>query len=56
MGNPLRVLIVDDRQPDAELSAREIGLRGYPCTWRRVETEEEFRCELRTFAPEGVLR
>ena len=38
MEHPLRLLIVDDQQPDAELSARQIARGGYPCTWRRVET------------------
>jgi diguanylate cyclase (GGDEF)-like protein len=52
---PLRLLIVDDRQPDAELSAQQIARGGYPCTWRRVETESDFRTELREFAPDLVL-
>jgi len=53
--HPLRLLIVDDRQPDAELSASQITRGGYSCTWRRVETEEEFRTELREFAPDLIL-
>ena len=55
MEHPLRLLIVDDQQPDAELSARQIARGGYPCTWRRVETEAEFRAELRRFAPDLIL-
>ena len=55
MEHPLRLLIVDDQQPDAELSARQIARGGYPCTWRRVETEAEFRAELRGFAPDLIL-
>ncbi|HEY3783888.1 MAG TPA: GGDEF domain-containing response regulator [Steroidobacteraceae bacterium] len=55
MGHPLRLLIIDDRQPDAELSASQIARGGYSCTWRRVETEEEFRTELREFAPDLIL-
>ena len=55
MEHPLRLLIVDDQQPDAELSARQIARGGYPCTWRRVETEAEFRAELRGFAPDLII-
>jgi diguanylate cyclase (GGDEF)-like protein len=55
MEHPLRLLIVDDQLPDAELSARQIARGGYPCTWRRVETEAEFRAELRRFAPDLIL-
>jgi diguanylate cyclase (GGDEF)-like protein len=55
MEHPLRLLIVDDQQPDAELSARQIARGGYPCTWRRVETEAEFRAELHGFAPDLIL-
>jgi hypothetical protein len=31
VGHPLRLLIVDDQHPDAELSARQIARGGYPC-------------------------
>ena len=55
MENPLRLLIVDDQQPDAELSALQIARGGFPCTWRRVETEADFRTELRQFAPDLIL-
>jgi len=55
MDHPLRLLIVDDQQPDAELSANQLARGGYPCTWRRVETEAEFRSELRRFAPDLIL-
>lgn len=55
MSQPLRLLIVDDQQPDAELSARQIARGGYPCTWRRVETEDDFREQLREFSPDLIL-
>ncbi|HEY4212335.1 MAG TPA: EAL domain-containing protein [Steroidobacteraceae bacterium] len=55
MNPPLRLLIIDDQQPDAELSARQIARGGYPCTWRRVETEEGFREQLREFTPHLIL-
>jgi diguanylate cyclase (GGDEF)-like protein len=55
MEQPLRLLIVDDHHPDAELSARQIAAGGYRCTWRRVETESELRDELQKFAPDLIL-
>ncbi len=55
MESPLRLLIVDDQLPDAELSAEQIARGGYPCTWRRVETEADFRTELREFAPDLII-
>jgi diguanylate cyclase (GGDEF)-like protein len=55
MEHQLRLLIVDDHQPDAELSALQIARGGFPCTWRRVETEAEFRTELREFLPDLIL-
>jgi diguanylate cyclase (GGDEF)-like protein len=55
MEHPLRLLIVDDHQPDAELSALQIARGGFPCTWRRVETEAEFRTGLREFSPDLIL-
>jgi diguanylate cyclase (GGDEF)-like protein len=55
MEQPLRLLIVDDQQPDAELSARQIAAAGYRCLWHRVETETEFRAELKEFAPDLIL-
>ena len=55
MEHPLRLLIVDDQEPDAELSALQIARGGFPCTWRRVETEAEFRAELREFSPDLIL-
>lgn len=54
-GEVLRLLIVDDRQTDAELSARLIARGGYRCDWRRVETEGDFRTELRRFDPHLIL-
>src|SRR5579862_7584676 len=55
MEQPIRLLIVDDQPYDAELSARQITRGGFPCTWRRVETETRFREELRQFAPDVIL-
>jgi CheY-like chemotaxis protein len=55
MEHPLRLLIVDDEIPDAELTAQQIARGGLPCTWRRVETEAGFRTQLREFAPDLII-
>src|SRR5215469_4316637 len=53
--DPLRLLIVDDHVPDAELTARQIARGGFPCTWRRVETEHDFRTQLHEFRPQLII-
>src|SRR5262245_5706073 len=55
MEQPLRLLIVDDHHPDAELSARQIAAAGYRCTWRRVQTEADLRAQLEKFEPDLIL-
>jgi CheY-like chemotaxis protein len=55
MEHPLRLLIVDDEIPDAELTAQQIARGGLPCTWRRVETEAAFRAQLREFSPDLII-
>ncbi len=39
MGRPLRVLIVEDREPDAAILVRELRRGGYDLIYERVETE-----------------
>ncbi|HMS82775.1 MAG TPA: response regulator [Nitrospira sp.] len=39
---PLRLLIVEDRETDTELIARELKKQGFTPSWVRVDTEEEF--------------
>lgn len=51
----MRLLIVDDHSDDAELTARQIVRGGFPCTWRRVETEQDFRTQLREFQPQLII-
>ena len=51
----MRLLIVDDQSDDAELTARQIARGGFPCTWRRVETEQDFRIQLREFQPQLII-
>ena len=53
--DPLRLLIVDDQSADAELTARQIARGGFACTWRRVETEHDFRTQLREFHPQLII-
>ena len=47
MSQPLRVLIVEDRQTDAELTLRELRRAGFNPQWERVETEPDFLTRLR---------
>ena len=53
--DPMRLLIVDDQSDDAELTARQIARGGFPCTWRRVETEQDFRTQLHEFQPQLII-
>ena len=39
---PLRVLILEDQQDDAELMAHELCHQGFAPTWQRVQTESEY--------------
>ena len=51
----LHVLLVEDRDVDAELVQRELQRAEIECRTRRVDTEKDFRRELRDFAPDVVL-
>ncbi len=42
MATPIRVLIVEDRSADAELSVREMRRADYAADWTRVETEADY--------------
>jgi len=43
MTNPLRVLVLEDREDDCLLMLRELRREGFAVDWHRVETEDEFR-------------
>jgi PAS domain S-box-containing protein len=42
MGTPLKVLILEDRDADAQLMVRELSKAGYDVDWKRVETGPAF--------------
>jgi len=43
---PINVLILEDRESDAELMLHELRTAGYKPTWQRVETESDYRSAL----------
>lgn len=43
---PIRVLIAEDSELDAELMARELIRHGFKIEWKRVDTEREFVAQL----------
>lgn len=47
MATPLRVLIIEDVEEDADLLIRELKKGGYDPTWERVETAEALRDALK---------
>ncbi|HVH66204.1 MAG TPA: EAL domain-containing protein [Candidatus Acidoferrum sp.] len=46
-GKPLRVLVLEDRPDDAELTVHELRRAGYTPQWERVDDEAGFRAALR---------
>jgi DNA-binding NarL/FixJ family response regulator len=52
---PLRVLLLEDSESDAELICRELGRSGLPTTTQRVDSETAFESALRSFAPDVVI-
>ncbi len=46
-GIPLNVLILEDRESDAELMLHELRTAGYDPNWQRVETEKDFKKQLK---------
>ncbi|HWP36940.1 MAG TPA: PAS domain S-box protein [Gemmatimonadales bacterium] len=55
MNEPLRVLMVEDVEADAELNARALERAGIKVNWRRIETREGLLGALRDFRPQVVL-
>src|SRR5258706_1691727 len=55
MAEQLRILLVEDSLNDAELILRELTRGGLDFQSRRVQTEPDFRRELREFQPHLVI-
>src|SRR5438309_2483678 len=55
MTEPLRILIAEDSEADAELVQRELKRGGLDFLSRRVQTEADFRRELDEFRPHLVI-
>ena len=48
-------LFVEDRRADAELQERELRAAGLVFTWKRVDTEVQFRDAVREFKPHLII-
>jgi diguanylate cyclase (GGDEF)-like protein/PAS domain S-box-containing protein len=55
MPSELKVLILEDVDTEAELTARQLKRAGISCTIRRVDTAETFVQQLDEFAPDIIL-
>jgi CheY-like chemotaxis protein len=53
--NPMRVLLLEDSEADAELIRHELRRAGMVAVTDRVDSEEAFAFALREFAPDVVL-
>ena len=53
--DPIRVLMLDDSEADAELIRRELNQAGLPTVSERVNCENSFAAALENFAPDVVL-
>lgn len=54
MGTPLRVLLLEDEEYDAELIVRELRRAGYDPDWRRVDSEDAYLEQLKDL-PDIIL-
>ncbi|HVT31256.1 MAG TPA: response regulator [Rhodanobacteraceae bacterium] len=52
---PIRLLVVEDSELDAELIVAEIERGGFPIEWRRVDDERAFEAALTGFAPDVIV-
>ena len=51
----LRVLLIEDSEPDSELTIRRLDAAGFKCTYRRVIDEQEMRSALSEGLPDLIL-
>src|SRR5713226_6405341 len=51
----LDVLLIEDSEPDAELTIRRLNAAGFRCTYRCVANEQEMRSALRAALPDLIL-
>jgi diguanylate cyclase (GGDEF)-like protein len=51
----LRVLVIEDSKPDAELTIRQLNAAGFKCTYRCVVNEQEMRSALSAGLPDIIL-
>jgi diguanylate cyclase (GGDEF)-like protein len=51
----LRVLLIEDSEPDSELTIRRLDAAGFKCTYRRVINEQEMRSALKEGLPDLIL-
>jgi PAS domain S-box-containing protein len=54
VGTPLRVLVLEDRESDAELMLHELRRAGFEVSWDRVDTRESYRAALER-VPDVIL-
>jgi DNA-binding NarL/FixJ family response regulator len=52
---PLRILMLEDNEDDADLTTQELQRSGLAVMTRRVDTAEAFTAALRGFAPDVIL-
>ena len=55
MDQPLRILLIEDHQPDAELLERELRRDGLQFVLHRVDTREAFERALGDLRPDVIL-
>ena len=55
MAEPLRVVMLEDTESDAEMNVRALRQVGRTVEWRRVETQEELLSALEDFRPDVIL-
>jgi len=51
----LRVLLIEDSEPDAELTIRRLKAAGFNCSYRCVVNERDMRRELKASRPDLIL-